>query len=152
MNEKFKEVIRIIHQRLDGIKWALVGSTNMQLQGIPIQPRDLDICVRRIDLEELKELFSDYPISNINELKPFNTEQSWEVKIIISHVEVQFFGQNDTGEYVSKLLADRIIQIKLDDIMIPCFTLDAEEQTYAETHREQKAHLIREFLSTRRGN
>ena len=148
LNENFKNAVKIIHKLLNEnkIKWALIGSTNMQLQGISVNPRDLDIVVRLKDLERIQEIFSDYNVSAVKELKPLTDEPAWEVKMEIGNVEVQILGEKDTGEYVSKLLSNRITKIKVDNIEIPCFTLDAEAQTYAETNREHKAHLIQEFL------
>ncbi len=148
MNEKFKKTIKIIHKRLEDnkIKWALVGSTNMQLQGMDVQPHDLDVVVQLKDLEKTREIFSDYNASAVKELKPLTDEPAWEVRMKIDDVEVQIFSQSDTGEYVSKLLTDKLTKIKLENVEIPCFTLEAEAQTYAETNREHKAHLIQEFL------
>ena len=148
INENFKKAIKIIHELMNEnkIKWALVGSTNMKLQGINVNPRDLDIVVQLKDLDKIREIFSEYSASAVKELEPFTDEPSWEVKLKIGVVEAQFFGQRNTGEYVRKLLANRSTKIKIDDIEIPCFTLEAEAQTYAETNREHKAHLIQEFL------
>ena len=128
------------------IKWALIGSTNMQLQGMDVSPHDLDIVVQLKDLEKMREIFSDYNASAVKELKPLTDESGWEVKLEIEDVEVQILGERDAGEYVSKLLANKLTKKKIDDIEIPCFILEVEAQTYAETNREHKAHLIQEFL------
>lgn len=128
------------------IKWALIGSTNMQLQGMNVNPYDLDIVVQLKDLEKMREIFSDYNPSTIKELKLLTNEPVLELKINIGNVEVQILGEKDTGNYVSKLLANKLTKIKIDKIEIPCFTLEAEAQTYAKTNREHKAHLIQEFL------
>jgi len=148
INSKFTHAIKVIHQLLDEkkISWALIGSTNMQLQGMNVNPRDLDIVVQLKDLEKMKNIFSGYLASEIRKLEPMTIEPAWEVKLDIDEVEVQILGELDTGEYVSKLLAKRLIHISLGDIQVPCFTLDAEAQTYAETKREHKANLIRDFL------
>lgn len=148
INEKFKKAIKTIHKLMNEnkIKWALIGSTNMQLQGMDINPRDLDIVVQLKDLEKMREIFSEYDASAVKELKPLTDEPGWEVKLDVGNVEVHILGERDTGEYVSKLLANKLTRIKIDDIEIPCFTLEAEAQTYAETNREYKARLIQEFL------
>lgn len=153
MNENIKEAIKIIHELLgqNNIKWALVGSTNLQLQGMQIEPRDLDIVIQHRNLEKVSEIFTDYSASSVKELKTLSGEPAWEVKAKINGIETQFFGGDETDIYVSKLLASKIAMIKLENIEIPCFTLEAESQSYKETNREHKAHLIQEFLSTRRG-
>jgi len=144
----FNKAIKIIHNLLNEnkIKWCLVGSTNMQLQGMDVHPHDLDIVVQLKDLEKIPKIFSKYESSPVTKLEPMTDEPAWDVKLKIGDVEVQILGERDTGEYVSKLLANRLIMIKLDNIKIHCFTLEAEEQTYLETHREHKADLIKNFL------
>ena len=148
LNENFKDALKIIQKRLteNNIKYAVVGSTNMQLQGMNVQPHDLDIVVRLQDLEKIREIFSDYKASDIKELKPLTDELSWEVRAEIEGVQVQVFGQKNTGEYVRKLLANQMTQVRLDNIEVPCFTLEAEAQTYSETNRKHKTQLIQEFL------
>lgn len=149
MKANFKKAIKIIHKLLNEnkIKWALVGSTDMQLQGMDVNPRDLDIVVQLKDLEKMQEIFSEYNASPVKKLEPMTDEPAWEVKIEIEGVEVQILGERNTGEYVSKLLVNRLTKIKLDDIEIPCFTLEAEAQAYTETNREHKARLIHKFLT-----
>ncbi len=148
LNENFKDALKIIQKRLteNNIKWAVVGSTNIQLQGMSVQPRDLDIVVQLQDLKKIREIFSDYDASDIKELKPLTDELSWEVKVEIKGIEIQIFGQKNTGEYVSKLLTNQITKLRLDNIEVPGFTLEAEAQTYSETNRKHKAQLIQEFL------
>ncbi len=151
VNQDIKRAIKIIYEKLtnNNIKWVLVGSTNMQLQGMQIEPRDLDITIQHKDMEKVSRLFSDYSASPVKEFETLSGESAWEVKAIISNVEVQFFGGSETDTYVSKLLSGRTVSVKLDDIEVPCFTLEAESQAYRETNREHKADLIQEFLNTR---
>lgn len=153
LNSKFKKALKIIHKLLNEnkVQWALVGSTNMQLQGMYAQPNDADIVVQLKDLGRMQEIFSEYRPSPVRELKPMTDEPGWEVKMEIGGVEVQILGEKDTGAYVSKLSANRLIKIRLDRIEIPCFTLEAEAQAYAETKRRHKAHLIQEFLKREQG-
>jgi hypothetical protein len=55
-------------------------------------------------------------------------------------------GEKGDGEYVSKLLANKLIYIKFNGFEIPCFTLEVEAQAYEETNRDNKAELIRDFI------
>jgi predicted nucleotidyltransferase len=149
INSNFKKAIKIIHKLLSEkkIKWALIGSTNMQLQGMDIQPHDLDIVIQLKDLDKMQKIFSEYNVSAIKEKRSLTNNPFWEVKVEIDGVEVQIFGEKSNRGYVSKLLANRLINIQLNGIKIPCFTLEAEAQTYAEINRGHKAHLIQEFLN-----
>lgn len=148
INKEFEKVIKIIDERMkeNNIKWALVGSTNLAIQGMKIIPRDLDILVQWSDLESIKSIFLDYNPNEINKLKPFvKGQQAWEMKVIINNIEVQFFSEK-AGEYVKRLLSNKIIKIKLDNLEIPCFTLEDEAQTYEKTNRKQKSDMINNFL------
>lgn len=150
INKKFREAVKIVNEKLNmnRIKWALVGSANMQLQGMAVTPRDLDIVVQLKDLKKIKSIFSEYDCSEIKELPPFigEKEPAFEIRIIINEVDVQFFGEKNDGKYVSKLLAGELVKIDLDESEIPCFTLEAEAQTYAETNRKHKTDLINDFI------
>ncbi len=119
--------LKIIRKRLEDnqIKWVLVGSTNMKLQGMETEPHDLDIVVQYKDLQKVSSIFSDYSSSAIMELKSLTSNPAWEVNTKINGIDVQFIA----GE-------------------VPCFTLEAEMQTYNETKREHKAHSIQQYLTT----
>lgn len=152
VNQDIKEAIKIIHERLvnNSIKWALVGTTNMRLQGMQVEPHDLDVVIQHKDLKKVSRLFSDYSASSVKEFETLSSKPAFEVKAMIVNVEVQFLGGDETDIYVSKLLSGRTVSVKLDGIEVPCFMLEAESQSYMETNREQKANLIKEFLRTRR--
>jgi len=148
LNQNLSDAIKIIRERLDDnqIKWALVGSANMKLQGMEVEPRDLDIVVQYKDLQKASSIFSDYSASAVKELESLSGKPAWEVNARINGAEVHFIAGEERDVYVSKLLANQITYIKLDDVDIPCFTLEAESQAYMETNRGHKARLIQEFL------
>ena len=45
MAEALLDVLRLLHQRLEGSSavWALTGSLGMVLQGLPLEPHDIDL-------------------------------------------------------------------------------------------------------------
>jgi len=151
INENFKQTIKIVQELLNknNIKWAIIGSTNIQLQGMDVNPNDLDIVIKLKDLAKMPSIFSDYNVSSINELKPFANESTWEVKIVINNIEVQILGETDTGQYNRKFTENQLINIRLDGLEIPCFTLEAEAKVYSKTNRQHKANLIKEFLKNK---
>jgi hypothetical protein len=100
ITKDFKDAIKIIHEKLEknNIKWALIGSTNMAIQGIDVKPRDLDIIVQLKDLSKMQEIFSGYKASAMRKLKPMTEEPGWEVRAQIRSVFIQFLGERDTGD------------------------------------------------------
>lgn len=147
LQDNFRSALAILATQLAArnIVWAIVGSTNMALQGMDVTPHDIDIATHVSNLPRIRKLFAGYQTSAIKELQTVY-EPAWEITCQIDDVEVQFLGEHDTGEYVSKLLAKRVTHVPLDDVVIPCLTLDAEAQAYAETGREHKARFIRTFV------
>ena len=134
------------------IKYALIGSANMLLQGMDVNPQDLDIIIQAKDLKKIQKIFSNDKLLPIEKLKNFTNNSAWEIKITLSKIDIQILGEKDNGTYVSKLLGNKLIEISLGIIKIPCLTLMAEAQAYAETNRKQKSDLIKNFLNTHEDN
>jgi|SRR3989344_7111932 len=134
------------------IKYALIGSANMLLQGMNVNPKDLDIVVQAKDLTKIQKIFSNNKLLPIEKLKNFTNTPAWEIKITLSKIDIQILGEKDNGTYVSKLLGNKLIEISLGIIKIPCLTLMAEAQAYAETNRKQKSDLIKNFINTHENN
>ncbi len=157
ITEQFKSALKEISSILDYKQhpWALIGSTNLALQGIVTIPRDLDLVMRLKDLGVASKKFRRYNASRIEELFPDAKDSAWTAKLKrcpafnvhfnIEGINVQIIGERDNGDYVSRLLANQLIYTNLDSFEIPCFTLDAEAQVY-DLFRPKKAQQIRDFL------
>jgi hypothetical protein len=154
LTKEFQDVLKIVAERMTThkVEWALIGSTNCALQGMKVSPKDLDVVVKLEDLRRMSEVFDGYAVSPVEELTAMglSNEPAWEVRVGIGGAPVQILGEKNIGEYVSKLIAKRIIEIKDEESAILCLTLDAEADAYTETNRPQKAERIMEFLQTRK--
>ena len=66
INHNFKEVLKIISLNLSNtnIKYAIIGSTNLLLQGMDVKPKDIDLVVSLEDFDKLSEVFSNFLIRN----------------------------------------------------------------------------------------
>ena len=148
INKKLKEVIILVAKKFKEtkVKWALIGSTNLTLQGVDILPHDLDIVVESNNLRKIKKIFEEFKPSEFKETIPMTDKPAWEMRLNIMGVDVQIFGEKNNGIYVSKLLAKKLIYVELDNIEIPCFSLEAEMEAYSEKNRNDKVELIKKFL------
>lgn len=152
MEERIKDAIRTVYSRIDksGIIWCLAGSANMQLQGIKVEPHDIDVVVQHKDLEKVRALFSDYSTSPVRTIeKILSDNPAWEVEAYVSGVKVQFFGGDENDIYSSKMVAGMTTKVPMNEINVPCLKLEAEMKSYLETNREHKAKIIKDFISTR---
>jgi hypothetical protein len=158
ITQQFKEAIKIIYAKLNNTNfpYAFIGSTNCALQGMEVSPRDLDLVMKLDDLQHIPKLFKEYSPSDIEELLPDSKDPAWTAKLAnhpafnvhahVKEIKVQILGEKDNGDYVSKLVANRIIYIPFNGLKLPCFTLEAEAEAYEETYRPKKAERIRQFL------
>ncbi len=155
--KQFKEAIKIIYTRINNknFSWAFIGSTNCALQGMKLSPGDLDLVVRLDDLKWIPQIFKDYSPSKVEELRPDPRDLAWNAKLDkhpafnvyarVEGVDMQILGEKDDGDYVSKLIANRIVYVPFNGLKLPCFTLEAEAEAY-EIYRPKKAERIRQFL------
>lgn len=144
-----KDAVRIVFSRLEGsgILWCLAGSVNMKLQGIRVEPHDLDVVIQHKNLEKVRTLFSDYSASQVMEMRTLSGQRAWDVKACVCGVDVQFFGGDEDDIYVGKMMTGMTTKVSIDKIKVPCLTLEAEMKSYMETNREHKAKIIKDFLS-----
>lgn len=152
MKGRIRDAVRTVFSRLDAsdILWCLVGSVNMQLQGINVESNDLDVVIQHKYLEKVRTLFSDYSASSVREMKTLSGKPAWwDVEAYVSGVKVHFVGGDEDDIYVGKMIAGMTTKVSIDEIKVPCFTLEAEMKSYLETNREHKAKIIKDFLSTR---
>jgi hypothetical protein len=154
MNPDFKDAILILSKLLNKnqIKWALIGSANLQLQGVNIEPNDIDIVVLVNDLEKMQKIFLNYSPSALKTLMPlseFDTKKI-ELTFIINTILVQTIGETPHSLYARQMLSDNLVKIKINNVEIPCFSLAIEAELYAKTNRKQKSKLILDFLRTKK--
>jgi hypothetical protein len=158
----FSQAIGILSKELNEqqIEYALIGSSNLALQGMKLFPRDLDLVMGLKDLRKTPEIFRKYHASAIEELRPDSGDPAWTAKLQkhpawnvhfnIERIPVQILGEPADGDYVFKLLDKRLVYISVEGIRVPCFTLETEADVYQETFRPEKAERIIAFLKTKR--
>lgn len=149
ITENFKKALKILSERFEKskLKWALIGSTNMALQGMDVSPHDIDIIVNVDDFGKTRNAFSD--------LRPSPAEKSkyggLKFKLVIEGVEIEIIGEGrNDGVYIHSLLENKLTYIDVDGTKIPCFRLEVEAEAYSKTNREEKAGMIRKFIEESR--
>jgi|GEM_PF-1364244 len=162
LSDDFKQTIKELSNELDaeGLEYALIGSSNLALQGMDLSPHDLDLVMKLDDLRKVPKILSHYLPSKVEELRPDSKDPAWTAKLerhpawdvhfIMGKIPVQILGEPNDGDYVSKLLANCLVYIELDGAKVPCFSLEAEAEVYQETFRPNKADKIKMFLQTRK--
>ena len=147
ISKKLLIVLKIIHEKLKDKKldWALIGSTNLALQGIKIKPKDIDILTDKKSAFEINKLLKEYEIEpvRLSNSKLFGPQYFGEFKIEDIKIEV-----------IGKLKKERLLTkiIKIDGMNLPAVSLEEELKAYEALGRKKdfnKIKKIEEFLKSK---
>ena len=149
--KNFEDTIKFVYSRLRNkkIKFAFIGSANLNLQGINTKTNDLDIIINIFGFKVISEEFKEY-ITQPASKKPYFKEgypECHELKLKINDVLVHVMGEYDNDLYMSMINKGNVVPIKINDISIPCLALESEAEAYSKMGRNKKVRLIRDYLS-----
>jgi len=151
LKQKFKKVIKLIYTKLrdKNIKWAIIGTTNLALQGIKVKPKDLDIITDVKSLRMIKNLFKDFVSEQIKKGPSSKEKLSkfYELKLKIKGIDCHIIGEKNSEIYLNKI--KNIVLIKLENIKVPCLSLESGIKAYSKMGQNHKVKLIKEFLKNR---
>jgi len=149
----FFKVLCKICARLDeiSVSWALTGSFNLALQGVPVQVNDIDILTDKAGALEIEKCFSDFVTRKV----AFSSAQrirSYLGALMIDGVRVEVMGdvqlKRDDGSWGEPLDFGRNKRtLEIEGIRIPVMSLEHEYQAYLNLRRMKKAETLRKRLS-----
>lgn len=143
ISPEYKKAILLLHSKLfeSNIEWYITGKTNLALQGIEIEPSHLGILIHDTDLNKFLEIFSEFKKSEIIELE---NGEAKEFTMNLGDVKVMICAEYPHGAYWVAI--NNPILFKIDNIQIPCFSLESDRDAYIKLDMINKAKLIDEFL------
>lgn len=150
LSKKNQKILEFIALRLTKkVRWFLIGSANLALQGMNFQPSDIDILIRQKNKNEILDIFSDFEVLKSENLPSSEGE---EVMIEIKGMAVEFCFENPSGFY-SKFFKKRELEeiIVSNYVAIPCLKLENEVLAYERLDRKLKARMIKDFLKNKKG-
>jgi len=138
--EKFFGVLRILIEKLKGIDFAVLGSYNLYLQGIKINPKDLDLITDDNGIHKIIDIFGSSIATNEGKYK----ETEFEINDVEIHVV------SNINNELRPPFRNNIIWLEKDNLKIPCMSLESELSFYEKINREKdkgKAELIKQKLN-----
>lgn len=147
LKPKIIEVLKIIYQKLKNqkIKWVLVGSTSLALQGVKIKPKDIDILTEKEGAFRVNKLFKNYEVKPVEfgRLKIGRRElfESYLGKFKIKGVKVEIMRnlKEKLGRkwvYLHKRLKSPKI-VKIKGMKIPVSPLEEQLRSYQQLGRKK---------------
>jgi len=141
------ESLRILCQRLadQDIRWVLVGSTSLALQGVDVTPRDIDILTDKAGAYRINALLKDCEVKPVG-YRPSDTLRSYLGEFCVSDVKVEVMGdyrekvkgkwQDSTPRLTSPVI------IQLEGMQLPVSPLHAHLRSYESLGQEKNAAKI----------
>ena len=148
----YLNVLRQIHTRLfnTDVNWVVTGSLGFALQGVPVQPNDIDLQTDKAGAYEIERLFSD---AVIRKVKFSATERirSHFGALQIDGIEVEIMGD------IQKRGADGVWEevidpahyrqiVEIEGLLVPVLSLEYEYQAYLKFGRVERAQMLRRWL------
>lgn len=150
----FEVALQILVQRLQdcGVDWAITASLGLALQGLPLQPHDIDLQSDRAGVLVMQACLADYVIQPV-EFRGSATIQSTFGRCQIGGVVVECMGDLQTrapGEEWSRPPDIRQHRRYCDyhGLHLPVMDVAYEAGAYRRMGRLEKAMWIDEWLRT----
>jgi len=148
INEYIMSALKIVSKILNEkkIPWMLIGSCNLAIQGMDLNPRDIDICVDKVNFNEIKRLFSNFGDIKIEEFPSSFGGTAFKLYFYIEKIEIEFLGEVTQSIY-SKVLKDKgFIKQEFCGNIFNLNKLENEYQACFNMKRFEKASKIKTYL------
>jgi predicted nucleotidyltransferase len=130
-----EDILKILIEKLQGIKFALIGSMGLKFQGVEIDVRDIDLLVDNEGIRKISQIFNSELIKNAD-------KGYLETKFYINDVEVHCVSNILNPLRPNDILA-RSVLIEKNGIKIFCMPLKTELEFYKYLNREKDQKTIK---------
>ncbi len=152
IDEKTKKVLEYLVKKLKDINWALVGSTNLAIQGVDIKPHDIDILTDRKGVYAIGKFLKKFEKASImfRETKQFKSNFGiFEIDNVKIEVMENLQNRIKNKWVVTNDLSKRRF-IEFEGIELPVIPLEEEYKTYKKLGRIEKANKIKKLIEMKK--
>jgi hypothetical protein len=157
-NKKVVKVLEFILDKLSktDIDWVLTGSTNLLIQGLFVQAKDIDIVSTKEDLFRIEKMFAKYIKKKVqySESKKY---RSWFGRLVIKGIQVDLMAELEykppESDWVKSFTMENRIAITFNNTQINVNPVENELTFYKKMNRkndDKKRELIIEFKNKTR--
>ncbi|MGQ4892376.1 MAG: nucleotidyltransferase domain-containing protein [Candidatus Njordarchaeia archaeon] len=142
VSEDMLKVLKFIAQafKKHDINWVLAGSISLALQGVDVEPHDIDIITTEEDALKLNNILKEYMVKKVeySETPHFKSHYG---KFKINNIEVEIMGnpkekRGDKWFDLSSRLRNKNF-VKLDELDLPVSSLEDHLESYMSSGREK---------------
>jgi len=156
MKQQFMKVLHKLLSRLkdSGVNWAITGSVSFALQGMPIEPNDIDIQTDKKGAYEIERLSSEFMVKKVAFSSADRICSHFGV-LNIDGIRIEIMGD------IRKRLKDGTWEKPVDlnlykqfveagRMRLPVLSLEYEYGAYLKLGRRERTEMIRKFLRERK--
>lgn len=157
LSKKHLNVLKKIYSQLKdkNINWVVTGSLGFALQGVPVEPNDIDIQTDREGAYEIERIFSEF-VSKKVKFSSAERIRSHFGELIIDGIKVEIMGdiqkRLEDGNWEEPVNLERYKRfVEVEGMKIPVLSLEYEYQAYLKLGRIEKAKILKEWLNKNSG-
>ena len=148
----YLNVLRQIHARLSNtdVNWVVTGSLGFALQGVPVQPNDIDLQTDKAGAYAIESLFSEVVTRRVK-FSATERIKSHFGALQIDGIEVEIMGdiQKKGADGVWEEIVDPAryrLMVEIDGMLVPVLSLEYEYEAYLKFGRIERAKMLRRWL------
>lgn len=149
--DEYIDILKMFYEKLKktSANWAVTGSTSFIVQGIPLEPNDIDIQTDKISAYEIENIFYDYIVQKVRFTTSDKIKSHFGV-LKINDIRIEIMGDIQKRVGGSWELPVDITQYKkyiiADGFVIPVLDLKYEYEAYLKLGRTVRAKLIKNYI------
>lgn len=147
LDDPHATVVRRLVEDLEGVTWALTGSTSFALQGVPLEPDDVDVQTTAAGAREIAARFADHVVEPVSRTEGDGI-RSHLGRLRLSGLDVEVIGDlqkrrpDGTREDPVDVTEHRRF-VDWSGRRVPVLSLSYEARAYERLGREERAALLR---------
>ena len=152
LNPDYLKVLRKINTRLNNtsVNWAVTGSLGFALQGVPVEPNDIDIQTDKRGAYEIERRFSEFMTKRVT-FSSTERIRSHFGELMIDGIKVEIMGdiqkRLEDGSWENPVDLEHHKQVvEVEGMQVPVVSLEYEYQAYLKLGKIDKAEMLRNWL------
>ena len=152
LNPDYLKVLRKINERLSNtsVNWAVTGSFGFALQGVPVEPNDIDIQTDKRGAYEIERRFSEFMTKRVT-FSSTERIRSHFGELMIDGIKVEIMGdiqkRLEDGSWENPVDLEHHKQVvEVEGMQVPVVSLEYEYQAYLKLGKIDKAEMLRNWL------
>jgi len=149
--EKFLKALKVLCERLEGrgVRWVVGGSLSLALQGVDVQPEDIDLITDEEGAYRIQEILSDFLVRPVRYSSTGAFSSHYGI-FEVEGVRIEVMGglrvhaKGRAVDLTERL--DRPVYVKIGDLTVPLSRLDDHLESYRLLDRPKDREKIQKIL------